>query len=109
MSFNGLRPDRERLEQLFEMVKRDRIRLNLLRQLSDGRYHNTSTLTRNLKTIEKSMGIVRVATILDEFQSLLGENFLQKNQTNEISEWRINPVDIGTIETILKRFGTQEE
>jgi len=103
MSYRPPRPDHDRLDQLIDMAKRDQIRKNLLEQLADGRYHSTSTLTRNLRHLDNSIGIVRVATILDEFQSLLGEEILQKNPTVDVAEWRVNPAYIDFLHEVLKK------
>ena len=103
MSYPPPHLDRDRLDQLIEMAKRDQIRKKLLDQLADGRYHSTSMLTRNLKYLDPSIGIVRVATILDEFQSLLGEEMLQKNPTSDVAEWRVNPAYIDFLQEVIKK------
>jgi hypothetical protein len=88
-----------------EYIEKDPLRYELFRALSDGRWHSTLDLWRTIRRVKKFgqlVGLVRVGKILAQFQSVAGEDVLERREGLDISEWRISSLFISIVSDIIQ-------
>jgi hypothetical protein len=88
-----------------EYIEKDPLRYELFKTLSDGRWHSTLDLWRTMRRVKKFgqlVGLVRVGKILAQFQSVAGEDVLERREGLDISEWRISSLFISIVSEIIQ-------
>lgn len=59
--------------------------------LSGGGWCSVFELCRAARSWDRGVGMVRVSTILKQFQQVLGSDFLESRMGGETAEWRVGP------------------
>jgi hypothetical protein len=88
-----------------EYIEKDPLRYELFKTLSDGRWHSTLDLWRTMRRVKKFgqlVGLVRVGKILAQFQSVAGEDVLERREGLDISEWRISSLFLSIVSEIIQ-------
>ena len=88
-----------------DYIEKDPLRYELFKALSDGRWHSTLDLwriVRRLKRFGQLVGLVRVGKILAQFQSVAGEDILERREGLDISEWRISSLFQSIVSEIIQ-------
>ncbi len=95
--------DRERLGILAKSFETDDTRRVLMTSLSDGKWHSIHQLGRQIRNINRSMGVVRIGIILSDIQMEVGNDFIECNESGEIAEWRVNPAYLEVLQSMLQK------
>jgi hypothetical protein len=93
-----------------EYIEKDSLRYELFKSLSDGRWHSTLELWRTVRRVKKFgqlVGLVRVGKILAQFQSVAGEDVLERREGLDISEWRISSLFLSIVSEIIQSMPLQ--
>jgi hypothetical protein len=88
-----------------EYIEKDPLRYELFKTLSDGRWHSTLDLWRTVRRVKRFgqlVGLVRVGKILAQFQSVTGEDVLERREGLDISEWRISSLFLSIVSEIIQ-------
>jgi hypothetical protein len=62
-----------------------------------------------VKKYGQFVGLVRIGRILSQFQTVAGEDFLERREGLDISEWRITPLFISLLTEIVETLTTASE
>lgn len=89
---------------LRKLVGSDSCKWAIFDTLSSGEWYTVLDLCRVARNWDKSVGIVRVSTILSQFQQYLGSDFLESRMGRDATEWRINPEFLRSITGILSEL-----
>jgi hypothetical protein len=95
-----------------EYIEKDPLRYELFKALSDGRWHSTLDLWRTVRRVKKFgqlVGLVRVGKILAQFQSVAGEDVLERREGLDISEWRISSLFLSIVSEIIQSMPQSSE
>ena len=95
-----------------EYIEKDSLRCELFRALSDGRWHSTLDLWRTVRRVKKFgqlVGLVRVGKILAQFQSVAGEDVLERREGLDISEWRVSSLFQSIVSEIIQSLPPPSE
>jgi hypothetical protein len=95
-----------------EYIEKDSLRYELFKAMSDGRWHSTLDLWRTVRRVKKFgqlVGLVRVGKILAQFQSVAGEDVLERREGLDISEWRVSSLFLSIVSEILQSLPQTEE
>jgi hypothetical protein len=95
-----------------EYIEKDPLRYELFKALADGRWHSTLELWRTVRRVKKLgqlVGLVRVGKILAQFQSVAGEDILERREGLDISEWRISSLFSSIVSEIIQSMSQAEE
>jgi hypothetical protein len=88
-----------------DYIEKDPLRYELFKALSDGRWHSTLELWRTVRRVKRFgqlVGLVRVGKILAQFQSVAGEDILERREGLDISEWRISSLFQSIVSEIIQ-------
>nr|MDO8082725.1 hypothetical protein [Candidatus Freyarchaeota archaeon] len=72
--------------------------------LSGGGWYTVLDLCRVARNWDHAVGIVRVSTILNQFQQSLGSDFLESRMGRDATEWRINPEFLRSVAGVLSEL-----
>jgi hypothetical protein len=89
---------------LRKLVGNDLCKRAIFDTLSSGEWYTVLDLCRVARNWDKSVGIVRVSTILSLFQQYLGNDFLESRMGRDATEWRINPDFLRSITSVLSEL-----
>ena len=95
-----------------DYIEKDPLRYELFKALSDGRWHSTLDLWRTVRRVKKFgqlVGLVRVGKILAQFQSVVGEDVLERREGLDISEWRISSLFLSVVGEIIQSLPPRSE
>jgi len=92
-----------------DYVGKDPLRLELFKSLTDGRWHSTTDWWRRVKKYGQFVGLVRIGKILSQFQTVAGEDFLERREGIDISEWRITPLFISLLTEIVQTLAATSQ
>lgn len=76
--------------------------------LSGGEWCSVFELCRVARSWDRGVGVVRVSTILRQFQESLGCDFLESRVGDEGVEWRINPDFLRSVASVLSELKSQK-
>ncbi len=76
--------------------------------LSSGSWCTVFELCRVARSWDRSVGLVRVSTILTQSQQVLGSDFLECRTGQDTTEWRINPDFLRTVAGVLSEVKAGE-
>ncbi|WXG40275.1 MAG: hypothetical protein WED07_05560 [Candidatus Freyarchaeum deiterrae] len=76
--------------------------------LSSGGWFTVLDLCRAARNCDRGVGIVRVSTILNQFQQSLGSDFLESRMGRDATEWRINPEFLRSAAGVLSELKSRD-
>jgi hypothetical protein len=76
--------------------------------LSSGGWFTVLDLCRAARNWDRGVGIVRVCTILSQFQQSLGSDFLESRMGRDATEWRINPDFLRSAAGVLSELKSRD-
>ena len=79
--------------------------------LSGGGWCSIFELCRAARGWDRDVGMVRVSTILRQFQQVLGSDFLESRMGGETAEWRVGPEFLRSVASVLseKSYDSKSE
>jgi hypothetical protein len=76
--------------------------------LGSGGWFTVLDLCRAARNWDRGVGIVRVSTILNQFQQSLGSDFLECRIGKDSTEWRINPEFLHSVAGVLSELKSRD-
>lgn len=89
---------------LKRLVGSDLCKRAIFDALSGGGWYTVLDLCRAARNWDNGVGIVRVSTILNQFQQSLGRDFLESRMGRDATEWRITPEFLHSVTGILSEL-----
>jgi hypothetical protein len=94
----------EKSDILKRLMGSDLCKRAIFDALSSGGWYTVLDLCRVARNWDNGVGIVRVSTILTQFQQSLGSDFLESRMGRDATEWRINPEFLQSVTGVLSEF-----